>query len=150
VAGNASEVIFALGILGASLLAAGVLPLATSYAVSEAFGFRKGVNLDFRRAPFFLGLFVTLIVVAAAIALVAPSNTVIQLLVYVQVLNGVLMPVILVFLLLLVNDRRLVGDLKNSWLPNTVGWSTCALITLAVVVLLGVQILGMFGIHVGT
>jgi Mn2+/Fe2+ NRAMP family transporter len=150
VAGDRSEVVFAIGIIGASLLAAGVLPLATSYAVSEAFGFRKGINLDFRRAPFFQGLVVTFIVIGAVVALIAPLDTVVQWMVYVQVLNGMLTPVILVFLLLLANDRRLVGNLKNSWAPNVVGWGTCALITLAIVVLLGVQFLGALGITLRT
>src|SRR5439155_14788956 len=102
VAGAAAVTLFAIGLLGASLLAAGVLPLATAYSVGEAFGFRKGVNLDFRRAPAFFGLFAALIVLAAGLAMI-PGIPVIQLLVGVQVLNGILLPIILVFLLLLIN-----------------------------------------------
>lgn len=146
VAGEAAYALFAVGLIGASLLAAGVLPLATAYSVSEAFGFRKGVNLDFRRAPAFLRLFSGIIAVTAAIALI-PNVPVIQLLVFVQVLNGVLLPIMLVFLLLLINDDRLTGDLKNSRLYNLLGWGTCALVTAAVVLLLGDQFLGLFGIH---
>ncbi len=88
--------------------------------------------------------------IGAVVALIAPLDTVVQWMVYVQVLNGMLTPVILVFLLLLANDRRLVGNLKNSWSPNVVGWGTCSLITLAIVVLLGVQFLGALGITLRT
>ncbi|MBI4493599.1 MAG: Nramp family divalent metal transporter [Chloroflexi bacterium] len=139
--GEAAEALFAVGLLGASLLAAGVLPLATAYSVSEAFGFRKGVSLDFRRAPVFFGLFSALMAAGAVGALV-PGVPVIQVLVGVQVLNGVLLPIILVFLLLLANDARLAGALKNDRLHNVLGWGTCLLVTLAVAALLGTQLLG--------
>jgi Mn2+/Fe2+ NRAMP family transporter len=94
-AGDAAVALFAVGLLEASLVAGGVVPLATAYSASEAFGFRKGVNLDFRRAPMFLGLFTALVAVGAIIALV-PNVPVVQLLVGVQVLNGALLPIILV------------------------------------------------------
>src|SRR4051794_11783087 len=96
VAGDGALVLFAVGLLGASLVAGGVLPLATAYSVSEAFGFRKGVNLDFRRAPIFVGLFTALVVVGALVALI-PGVPVLQVLVGVQVLNGMLLPIILLF-----------------------------------------------------
>jgi len=111
--GDAAQALFAFGLLGASLLAAGVLPLATAYSVAEAFGFRKGVDLDFRRAPVFVGIFSALIALGGLVALI-PGLPLIQLLVGIQVLNGMLLPVILIFLLLLVNDRRLVGSLANG------------------------------------
>jgi Mn2+/Fe2+ NRAMP family transporter len=145
--GDAAEALFAVGLLGASLLAAGVLPLATAYSVAEAFGFRKGVDLDFRRAPVFLGIFTALVALGAAVALI-PNVPVFQLLVGIQVLNGVLLPVILVFLLLLINDRRLVGSLKNGMLYNVLSWSTVVLVTVAVAALLGLQLLSAFGIDV--
>jgi Mn2+/Fe2+ NRAMP family transporter len=145
--GNAAEALFAIGLLGASLLAAGVLPLATAYSVAEAFGFRKGVDLDFRRAPVFLGTFTALIALGASVSLI-PNIPVFQLLVAIQVLNGVLLPVILVFLLLLINDRRLVGLLKNGMLYNVLSWGTVALVTAAVTALLVLQLLSLFGIDV--
>jgi Mn2+/Fe2+ NRAMP family transporter len=147
VAGDAAQALFGVGLLGASLLAAGVLPLATAYSVSEAFGFRKGVDLDFRRAPTFLGLFSALVAIGAAIALI-PNLPIFQLLVGIQVLNGVLLPVVLVFLLLLINDRRLAGDLKNGRVSNLLGWGTFALVAVAVVTLLGTQLLSLVGIDV--
>jgi Mn2+/Fe2+ NRAMP family transporter len=147
VAGDAALILFAIGLLGASLIAGGVLPLATAYSVSEAFGFRKGVNLDFRRAPIFIALYTVLVVVGALVALV-PGVPVVQLLVGVQVLNGMLLPVILVFILILANDRRLTGALRNGALSRVLGWGTFVLVTCAVVMLLGNQILGAFGVTV--
>lgn len=145
VAGPYAQALFAVGLLGASLLAAGVLPLATAYSVSEAFGFRKGVNLDFRRAPIFIGLFSGLLVVGAAVALV-PGLPVFALLIGIQALNGVLLPVILIFILRLINDRRLVGELANGRVYNALaGLTTVVLIGLVSILLLNMA-LGVFGL----
>ncbi len=146
VAGKAAAGVFAVGLLGASLLAGAVLPLATAYSVAEAFGFPKGVNLDFRRARTFFRLFSLLIVLGGGVALI-PKLPVIQLLVWIQVLNGMLLPIILVFNLLLINDRRLCSDLKNTRLLNVLGWGTFALVTTAVLVLLASQLLQLFGVN---
>jgi Mn2+/Fe2+ NRAMP family transporter len=143
VAGEAAQALFAVGLLGASLLAAGVLPLATAYSVSEAFGFRKGMNLDFRRAPVFLGLFSLLVALGAAAALI-PGIPVVPLLIGIQVLNGVLLPVILVFVLLLINDRRLARGMANTRLYNILGWGTVVLVSTAVAILFGSQLLSTF------
>lgn len=145
VVGESAEMLFAVGLLGASLLAGAVLPLATAYAVSEAFGIPKGVNLDFRRGKTFFKIFTALIVLGAGIALI-PNVPIFPLLVGVQVLNGVLLPAILVFILLLVNDFNLMGDLKNSRFYNFLGWGTFVMITIAVVVMLGGQIFDWMGI----
>ena len=142
VAGSAARALFAVGLLGASLLAGGVLPLATAYAVAETFGQPKGVSLDFRRAPLFFGLFTTLIGLGAGLAL-TPNVPVIPLLVAVQVFNGALLPVILFFVLRLANDARLMGELKNRRVENVLGWGTAALVTAAVVVLFGTQLLSL-------
>ena len=99
VVGSAARILFGIGLLGATLLAGAVLPLATAYAVSEAFGMPKGVNLDFRRGKVFFSLFTALIVVGVVLALI-PGIPVMQLLVGVQVLNGLLLPIILVLLML--------------------------------------------------
>lgn len=146
VAGSAAKGLFGVGLLGASLLAAAVLPLATAYAVSEVFGFPKGVNLDLRRGRVFFGVFTGLVVLGALAAL-TPNLPVISLLVWVQVLNGVLLPIVLVFILRLINDRRLVGELANTRRANVIGWLTCALVSTAVLVLVGTTLLGMVGLH---
>jgi Mn2+/Fe2+ NRAMP family transporter len=140
-------VLFAIGLLGATLLAGTVLPLATSYAVSEAFGLPKGVNLDFRRGKVFFGLFTAMVVIGAILALI-PRLPVIQLLVAVQVLNGVLLPIILVFILLLINDKHLTGELKNTRRNNVLAIGTLILITTAVVVMVGGQLLEFLGIRI--
>jgi Mn2+/Fe2+ NRAMP family transporter len=135
VAGPYAQALFAVGLLGASLLAAAVLPLATAFSVSEAFGFRKGVDLDFRRAPLFIGLFSALLIVGALVALV-PGLPMISLLVGIQALNGILLPVILVFMLKLINDHRLMGDLANGRVYNVAAWTTTVVLTLLIAVLL--------------
>jgi len=136
VVGMAAEKLFAIGLLGASLLAGAVLPLATAYAISEVVGAPKGVNLDFRRAPLFFGLFTLLTGFGACLALL-PHVPVIPLLLADQVLNGVLVPVLLVFILLLINDTHLMGDLANTRLSNLLGWGTVGVVTTAVVLMVG-------------
>lgn len=147
VAGNSATLLFAVGLLGASLLAGGVLPLATSYAISEAFGIPKGVNLDFRRGRVFFGLFTAFIVVGAVAALI-PNVPIFPLLVGIQVLNGVLLPIILVFILLLVNNEKLTGELKNSRTTNILGWGTFTVVTIAVLVMLSGQLFEALGIQI--
>jgi NRAMP (natural resistance-associated macrophage protein)-like metal ion transporter len=146
VVGSAAKTLFAIGLLGASLLAGAVLPLATAYAICETFGLPKGVNLDFRRARVFFNLFTGLIVIGAVVALI-PNLPLIKMLLWIQVLNGVLLPVILVFILLLINDSRLVGHLKNTRFYNFLGWGTFAMITTAVAIMIAGQVLEPFGIH---
>jgi len=138
VAGASAMTLFAVGLLGASLLAGGVLPLATSYAISEAFGIPKGVNLDYRRGKVFFGLFTAFIVLGATAALI-PGIPIFPLLVGIQVLNGVLLPIILVFILILINDERLMAALRNGPVNNTLGWVTVVLITAAVIVMFGAE-----------
>jgi Mn2+/Fe2+ NRAMP family transporter len=146
VAGKAAQAVFGIGLLGASMLAAGVLPLATAYSISEAFGFRKGVNLDFRRAPIFMSIFSALVGLGACIALV-PNIPVVALLIGIQALNGMLLPVILVFILLLINDKRLVPQhMRNSVLYNVLGWGSVAVVGGAAALLVLNQVLSLFGV----
>ena len=144
VVGSAARVLFGIGLLGATLLAGAVLPLATAYAVSEAFGMPKGVNLDFRRGRVFFSLFTALIVLGVILALI-PNIPVMKLLVGVQVLNGLLLPIILVFILLLINDKTLTKELKNTRVNNALGISTLVLITTAVLVMIGGQVIEWLG-----
>lgn len=144
VVGSAARVLFGIGLLGATLLAGAVLPLATAYAVSEAFGMPKGVNLDFRRGRVFFSLFTALIVLGVVLALI-PGIPVMKLLVGVQVLNGLLLPIILVFILLLINDKNLTRELKNTRINNALGIGTLILITTAVLVMIGGQVLEWLG-----
>lgn len=139
VMGSAAPILFGIGLLGAAMLAASVLPLATAYAVCEELGVPKGVNLDLRRGKVFYGLFTALMLIGAVFALI-PNLPVIQLLLAIQVGNGVLLPVILVFILLLINDKALMGSLKNGRVYNLLGWGTVVMVGTAVVLMLGSQI----------
>jgi Mn2+/Fe2+ NRAMP family transporter len=140
VAGDAAQVLFATGLLGASVLAAGVLPLATAYSVTESLGFEKGVSLSFREAPVFIGLFTALLAIGAVVAMV-PGLPLFAVLIAVQILNGALLPVLLVFILLLAADTQLMREMRNNRLHNLLGWATVVLVTCAVLVLFGSHLL---------
>jgi NRAMP (natural resistance-associated macrophage protein)-like metal ion transporter len=129
-AGRYAEMLFAIGLFGASMLAAGVLPLATAYSISEAFGFEKGVSSSFREAPIFIGVFTFLVVLGATVAML-PGLSLIRVLIVTQVINGILLPVILVSVLKLVNNRELMGAHVNGPVYNIAAWLT----TIAVSVL---------------
>lgn len=126
--GNYAEALFGVGLFGASMLAAGVLPLATAYSVSEALGFEKGVSRSFREAPTFIGIFTFLVAVGAAIAVI-PDLPLIQVLLVTQVINGVLLPVILFAILRLINNRELMGAHVNGRIHNFVAWLIAAIVT---------------------
>jgi NRAMP (natural resistance-associated macrophage protein)-like metal ion transporter len=128
-AGDYAEKLFAVGLFGASMLAAGVLPLATAYSISEALGFEKGVSRSFREAPIFLGVFTFLVAVGAAIAVI-PNLPLIRVLLVTQVINGLLLPVILFAILRLVNNRDLMGAYVNGRLYNIGVWLTAVIVTL--------------------
>ena len=104
--------------MGASALAAAVVPLSTSYAVSEAIGSERSVGKSFREAPIFTGLFTLQILIGASVALI-PSNL-IKTLINTQILNGVITPIILVYILILANKRSLLGDAANGPVFKTI------------------------------
>lgn len=112
VAGAGAEILFGIGLLGASALAAAVVPLATSYAVAEAVGVERSVSRSFREAPLFMGLFTALIVIGGVVALI-PGNL-IDLLIAMQILNGLITPIVLTFLLILANRRSVLGEMVNG------------------------------------
>ena len=135
-AGPYAEILFAVGLFGASMLAAGVLPLATAYSISEAFGFEKGVSSSFREAPIFLGVFTFLVVLGAVIAM-TPGLNLINVLLVTQVVNGVLLPVILIAVLKLINDRELMGQYVNGPIYNVAaGLTTIIVSALSILVVL--------------
>jgi Mn2+/Fe2+ NRAMP family transporter len=128
-AGRYAEALFAVGLFGASMLAAGVLPLATAYSISEALGFEKGVSRSFREAPIFLGIFTFLVAVGAAIAVI-PGLPLIRVLLVTQVINGLLLPVVLFAVMKLVNSRDLMGAHVNGPIYNAFAWLTTTVVTL--------------------
>lgn len=128
-AGRYAETLFGIGLFGASMLAASVLPLATAYSISEALGYEKGVSRSFREAPIFLGTFTFLVAVGAAIAIV-PNLPLIRVLLVTQVINGLLLPFVLFAILKLVNNRELMGRYVNGPLYNLAAWLTAIVVTL--------------------
>lgn len=124
-AGEFAKVFFVAGLVGASLLAAAVLPLSTAYAVSEAFGWERGVGYRIREAPAFFIIFTGLIVLGA-LAVMIPGLPLAAVTVLTQDIDGLILPAILVFMLILINDRRLLGRYANGWFANTVGGATIA------------------------
>lgn len=148
VAGPHAETLFGLGLLGASLLAAGVLPLATTYVMSEALGFERGVSRSWEEAPIFMGLFTGLVVLGAALALI-PGLPLIQVLVGVYVLNGILLPIELFAILALVNNRELMGEHVNGRIHNAVAWLIAVVISLLSLTLIVITVLGWFGVSLG-
>jgi NRAMP (natural resistance-associated macrophage protein)-like metal ion transporter len=127
-AGAYAEKLFAVGLFGASMLAAGVLPLATAYSISEALGFEKGVSRSFREAPIFLGVFTFLVAVGASIAVI-PDLPLIRVLLVTQVINGLLLPIILFAILRLVNNREIMGQHVNGPIYNAGAWTTAMVVT---------------------
>ena len=128
-AGRYAQTLFGLGLFGASMLAAGVLPLATAYSISEALGFEKGVSRSFREAPIFIGTFTFLVAVGAAIAIV-PNLPLIRVLLVTQVINGLLLPIVLFAVLRLVNNREVMGSYVNGPLYNIAAWLTAIVVTI--------------------
>jgi NRAMP (natural resistance-associated macrophage protein)-like metal ion transporter len=127
-AGEHARTLFGIGLFGASMLAAGVLPLATAYSISEALGFEKGVSRSFREAPIFLGIFSFLVVVGGAVAII-PGLPLIDVLLVTQVINGLLLPVLLVSILRLVNRPELMGAHANGRLYNALSWLTVVVVS---------------------
>lgn len=136
VAGGFAEALFAFGLFGASVLAATVMPLTTSYAVCESFGWESGVSRRFGEAPVFMGLYTGLIVVGALVVLV-PGLPLIGVILASQFLNGLLLPIILVFMLRLVNNPRIMGGHTNPGWLNVVAWGLTAVVTVLSLASLG-------------
>lgn len=137
---------FAAGMLGAALLAAGVLPLSTSYSLAEAFGFERGVGQSWKEAPFFWGLFTLLILLGTVIAML-PNLPIIQILLNLYLLNGLLLPIILFAILYLVNQKRLMGRYTNSLFYNITAYTLTVVVSLLALAYLAIQIMSLFGIN---
>jgi len=123
--GRYAYLLFSAGLFNASLFAASILPLSTAYTVCEGLGFESGVNKSFQEAPVFYWLYTLLIAIGAGVILL-PNFPLVPLILLSQVLNGMLLPVILIFILLLVNRKDLMGKWTNSGPFNAVAWTTAA------------------------
>jgi Mn2+/Fe2+ NRAMP family transporter len=120
--------LFAFGLFHASLFAASILPLSTAYTVCEGLGFESGVDKRFKEAPFFYWLYTLLIVGGAFTVLLLPDSQLVKFAIYSQVLNGVLLPVIIILMLMLINRKDLMGEHVNSRLWNIIAWVTSIIV----------------------
>lgn len=137
--GEYAYLLFCIGLFNASLFAACILPLSTAYTVCEGLGFESGVNHSFREAPIFYWLFTFLIVVGGGVVLI-PGFPLVKMILLSQVINGVLLPFVLIFMIIIVNKQRVMKEWTNSPLYNMVAWG-------AVVIMIGLT-LALVGITV--
>jgi NRAMP (natural resistance-associated macrophage protein)-like metal ion transporter len=140
-AGRYAEVLFAVGLLGASLLAAAILPVTAAYVIAETFGFEKGIKHRPREAPVFVGVITALIAIGTIVAII-PGIPVFTLLVGVQVVNGVLLPITLFFVWRLASNRNLMGDYANGRTFNILAGATVVATSTLSLLLLGVTLSG--------
>lgn len=138
-----AEYLFAIGLFGASMLAMGVLPLATAYSVSEALGFEKGISRSFNEAPIFLGIFTSLILTGAIVAMI-PGIPQIKLLIFTQFINGLLLPIILVAIVRLAGNPEIMGEHRNSRLFNIFAYAIAIAISALSLILIAKTIADMF------
>jgi Mn2+/Fe2+ NRAMP family transporter len=122
-AGDYAYILFAVGLFNASLFAASILPLSTAYTVCEGLGFESGVGQKFSEAPAFYWLYTLLIAAGGAVVLI-PGLPLLKIAVLSQVVNGIVLPFVLIFMLLLINKKELIGEYVNTRLFNAVAWLT--------------------------
>jgi Mn2+/Fe2+ NRAMP family transporter len=142
VAGQYASILFAVGLAGASLLAACVLPLTAAYAVTEAFGFERGIDRGWSEAPVFNAIY-TFVIVFGALFVMVPGLNLISIMVFSQAIGGILLPFLLIFMMRIVNDRRIMGRYVNGRMFNVLGWGTVVVVISLTVALLGMQLFGV-------
>ena len=133
-AGNYATILFAVGLFGASVLATMVIPLSTTYAVCESFGFESGLNNTYKEAPAFYGIFTFMIVFSAVLVLI-PNLSLVGIMLITQQVAGMLCPIILIFMVLLINKRGIMGKFVNNKLQNIIVWITVTFIVILSVIL---------------
>jgi Mn2+/Fe2+ NRAMP family transporter len=148
VAGDLAQALFGIGLFGASVLAATIMPISTAFVICEAFGWESGVGKRFRDAPAFFSIYTFVLFVGAAVVL-WPGLDLIPLIVGSQYLQGLLLPIVLVFMVLLVNDRRIMGQHRNGPIGNVLAWGAVALVVVLDAILIGVGLLSAVGVKVG-
>jgi NRAMP (natural resistance-associated macrophage protein)-like metal ion transporter len=127
-AGRMASVVFAFGLFVASVFSATILPLATAFYVSEAFGFEAGIDKKWDEAKEFYTLYTGILIISVIIILI-PNAPLIQISIWTQVLNGILLPVVLVSMILLINNKRIMGSYVNKPLQNLIGWGAVIILT---------------------
>ena len=140
--GEYAVLLFAAGLFNASIFAASILPLSTAYSVCEGMGFESGVNKTFQEAPVFYWLYTLLIGVGAGVILL-PNFPLFKMILWSQVLNGVLLQFVLIFMILLINNKRLMNEWTNSRPVNAIAWLTVIVMIGLTLALVGTSIKGM-------
>jgi Mn2+/Fe2+ NRAMP family transporter len=131
--------LFSAGLFNASLFAATILPRSTSYSVCEGLGFESGVNRTFSEAPIFYGLF-TFLIVAGGVVILIPGFPLVRMILYSQVINGALLPLVLGFMIVLVNKKRLMKEWCNSAVYNIIAWAAVIIMSGLTLALIGISI----------
>lgn len=141
-AGHYAEALFAVGLSAASFLAACVLPLTTSFVICEAFGWEAGVSFSWKEAPLFKSLFTFVIVFSAAVVLI-PHIDLLNVMLTAQFVNGIVLPVLLVFMAVIAADKRIMGVFRARFTTRALIWLTVSVVTVLTVALLTMQVLGI-------
>ncbi len=139
IAGEYASALFAIGLLGASLLAACVLPLTASYAITEAFGWERGIDRSWSEAPAFNAIY-TFVIVFGAVLVLIPGAPLFTIMILSQAVNGVLLPFLMIFMILIINDRRIMGRHVNGRWFNLIAWATVITVVALTVALLVLQV----------
>ena len=134
-AGKLSHMLFAFGLYIASIFSATILPIATSFYVCEAFGFEAGIDKKWKEAPEFYFLY-TMIITIGTIIILMPNAPLIGISIWSQVLNGIFLPVVLVCMMLLVNNKKIMGEHVNKPWNNVIGWGAVAILIMLSLMLL--------------
>jgi Mn2+/Fe2+ NRAMP family transporter len=135
-AGHYASTLFAFGLLNASVFSAAILPLSTAYVICEAFGWESGVSHRWREAPVFFSIYTTFILLGGGVILL-PIKSLVKTMIASQTLNGVLLPVILIVMLKLINDKRLMGNYINGKILNAVTWMVVVSVIILTILLVG-------------
>ena len=142
IAGHYAALLFAAGLVAASFLAACVLPLTTSYAMCEAFGWERGLDRSWSEAPIFRGIYTAIIIVSAVVAII-PGANLMAIMLLAQFINGVLLPVLLVFMIKIASNPYVMRGYANGRIYNALSWAAIVVVTVLTVILLVMQVLGM-------
>ncbi|HZL04435.1 MAG TPA: divalent metal cation transporter, partial [Coriobacteriia bacterium] len=137
-----AQMLFAIGLLSASVLAAAVLPLTSSYAICEAFGWEAGLDRSWSEAPAFNGIY-TFVIFAGAAIILLPGLNLIAIMLISQVVNGILLPFLLIFMMVIINDRSIMGRHANRRTNNIFAWTTIVVVIGLTVLLMGMTVLGI-------
>lgn len=140
-AGHYSSILFAIGFFGASLFGAFILPISTAFYICEAFGWESGINKKFKNAKSFYILLLLIIAISAGIIML-PNINLIFIILLAQFINGIILPVVLIVILKLVNNKKLMGDYVNSRWMNITAWTGCVLVIIVTIIMLGTTFIG--------